>query len=64
MIYKAKQNTWFDENTVVELIDDYRDWTSSSYPGLTGPSCGLFSGYRNGKYDEEVCSFYEFDTFL
>ena len=49
--YVAKPETWFDAGTVVELIDDYR-------PDI---NCGLFRGYRNGKLDEEVCPFDEFD---
>ncbi len=51
--YIAKPNEWFDEGTVVELVDDYR-------PGLGG-NCGLFRGIRNGTMDEEVCTFDEFE---
>ena len=51
--YISKPNEWFDEGTVVKLIDDYR-----STPGW---DCGLFCGFRNGKIDEEVCTFDEFE---
>ena len=47
----AKPGEWFDEGTFVELIDDYR-------PDM---DAGLFRGYRNGRIDEEVCPFDEFD---
>lgn len=52
--YIAKPNEWFDEGTIVELIDDYRH-------ALSGDS-GLFRGYRNGKMDEEICTFDEFEV--
>lgn len=44
---------WFDKGTEALLIDDYR-------PDVI-PS-GLFKGVRNGKFDEEVCGFDEFDS--
>jgi hypothetical protein len=46
---------WFDEGTECMLIDDYRKAEKSPWP------CGLFSGLRNGKYDEEICTFDEFE---
>jgi len=66
MRYIAKKDTWFKENTEVELIDDYRDFNNWNL--------GLFRGIRicenplseNKKtkgeeyFDEEVCSFDEF----
>ncbi len=55
MIYKAKPNTWFDENSEAELIEDYRA------DKLNPLNCGLFCGYRNGKLDEEICLFEEFE---
>lgn len=45
---------WFDENTIAILIDDYRN---------RGLEAGLFLGTRNGKLDEEICSFEEFTTY-
>jgi hypothetical protein len=53
--YKAKPDTWFDDGTIVELIDDYRSTT----PAI--PNCGLFRGYKDGKLDEELCDFDEFE---
>lgn len=49
-IYIAKPQTWFDENSKVKLIDDYR-------PKM---NAGLFCGFRDKKEDEEICSFDEF----
>jgi hypothetical protein len=53
-VYISK-GEWFDEGTRVQLIDDYR----KSEPPY---DAGLFRGYRNGKIDEEVCTFDEFTT--
>jgi hypothetical protein len=50
MKYIAKIDTWFDEGTEVEIIDDYRN---SSKPC----NIGLFKGYHLGELDEEVCDF-------
>ena len=47
----AKQGTWFDAGTVVELVDDYRPQMNA----------GLFRGLKDGKMDEEVCSWEEFE---
>ena len=44
---------WFDKGTEAELIDDYRGWNSLE--------AGLFEGVREGKPDQEVCNFDEFD---
>ena len=52
MKYIAKTNTWFDEESVAELIDDYRPQLHS----------GLFRGWHEGRLDEEVCLFDEFDA--
>ena len=49
-IYIAKSQTWFDENSKVELIDDYRPQINA----------GLFCGFRKNKEDEEICNFDEF----
>lgn len=57
MIYKAKPDTWFDEGTTVELIDDYRDGRTDTPFGTSG----LFRGYKNGNLDEEICFFEEFE---
>jgi hypothetical protein len=53
MKYIALLNTWFDVGTIAELIDDYR---------ADGLDSGLFSGWRNGRADEEICGFDEFET--
>lgn len=45
----AKSDTWFDKGTEVELLQEI---TSLS---------GLFLGTRNGKPDEEVCRYDEFE---
>jgi hypothetical protein len=52
-VYKVKSgaDAWFDEDTYVVLLDDYRPSVNS----------GLFRGARNGIIDEEVCSFDEFE---
>lgn len=42
--------TWFDKGTEATLIDDYRPQMPS----------GLFSGLKDGKPDEEICGFDEF----
>ena len=55
MKYIAKKDEWFDEGTEATLIDDYRLSTSAPFDS------GLFLGIHNGKPDEEVCSFDEFD---
>lgn len=52
MKYIAKPDTWYDEGTEAQLIDDYRPQIDS----------GLFCGYKNGKLDEEICSFDEFEV--
>ena len=40
---------WFDKGTEAKLISKYRSgW-------------GLFEGIRDGKEDEEICTFDEFD---
>ena len=41
--------TWFDKETEAKLITEI------------DKSSGLFSGIRNGKEDEEICYFYEFE---
>jgi len=51
MKYIPKPDTWFAENTEVDLIDDYR-------PDF---NFGLFRGLHDGRLDEEVCSFNEFE---
>jgi len=56
--YISKKDEWFDEGTEVELIDDYR----MSKSVLSRCNAGLFRGTKNGKIDEEVCEFDEFDV--
>lgn len=46
---------WFDLGTEAALLDDYRKDKIAPWNG------GLFEGYRNGKPDQEVCTFDEFD---
>lgn len=57
--YIAKPDEWFDEGTEVKLIDDYRS-SSAMYFGGASMNAGLFEGLRDGKVDQEVCSFDEF----
>jgi hypothetical protein len=57
MKYIAKPNTWFDEGTEIELVDDYGKDKRCPMPGV-----GLFCGLKNGHLDEEVCTFDEFET--
>lgn len=47
--YIAKKDTWFDEGTEAELICE------------CGPYQAVFKGFKDGKLDEELCSFEEFD---
>ena len=51
MIKYKSDGTWFDEDSIVRLIDDYRPKMDS----------GLFIGFRNGAIDQEVCTFDEFE---
>ena len=55
MKYIAKPGTWFDVGTEAILIDDYRP------EGKLLNDSGLFCGLRNGKEDEEICPFSEFE---
>jgi hypothetical protein len=63
----AKPNSWFDEGTQAALIDSYcHDLVHSSWHCSCGGNAnvcgmGLFVGLREGKLDEEVCTFCEFD---
>jgi hypothetical protein len=50
MIKYKSNGTWFDKNSLVRLITDYRPELDS----------GLFIGYCENKIDEEICSFDEF----
>jgi len=49
-IIYVSNGDWFDAGTKAELIADCR-------PQLNG---GVFSGIKNGKPDEELCTFDEF----
>lgn len=51
VVYRAKPDTWFDEGTLVRLIDDCRPQAN----------LGIFCGLRQGKLDEEYCPFSEFE---
>ena len=45
---------WFDKGTEAELLIDF---------GLNwNPTCGLFSGIKDGHEDEETCTFDEFEV--
>jgi hypothetical protein len=63
----AKLNTWFDEGTEARLEDDYTNgleksrWQCSCGGNHLTCGMGLFSGLKNDKLDEEVCTFCEFD---
>ena len=51
--YYISDGTWFDEGSLVKLIDDYRPQLDS----------GLFEGLRDGKMDQEICGFDEMKPF-
>jgi hypothetical protein len=51
--YISKKDEWFDEGTEAQLIDDYM--------GSIMDGAGLFRGIKDGKLDEEICLFEEFD---
>jgi hypothetical protein len=57
--YISRKDEWFDEGTEVKLIDDYRDNDAMFYN--RGLNSGLFEGLKDGKLDQEVCCFDEFD---
>ena len=59
--FRVLPNTWFDEGTIATLLDDYTN--SEPICGKHNRICGLglFEGYKDGKLDEEVCSFCEFE---
>lgn len=59
--YKVKPNQYFDEGTYAYLEDDYSD--KAVVCGEHNKTCGLglFTGIKNGKEKEEVCSFCEFE---
>jgi hypothetical protein len=61
----AKPNTWFDEGTIVTLVDDYSDICYDWTCGECGKACGmaLFEGLKNNKIDREVCNFCEFKEY-
>jgi len=51
MIKYKSDGTWFDEGSIVRLIDDYRPTMNS----------GLFIGFVDGVIDQEICGFDEFE---
>jgi hypothetical protein len=55
MKYIALPGTWFDAGTEAILLADCRQ----SDTGLIG--VGLFEGIHNGKPDQEMCGFDEFE---
>lgn len=57
--YISRPDEWFDAGTEVKLIDDYRDNDAMFYNRST--NSGLFEGLKDGKLDQEVCCFDEFD---
>lgn len=56
----SKKDEWYDENTEARLIclTGTGRLGSPSGPRSVG---GLFQGYRDGGFDQEVCSFTEFE---
>ncbi len=59
MKYISKPGEWFDEGTEVKLIDDYR----TGNPGDKHYwNAGLFEGIHEGKLDQEICPFDEFEV--
>lgn len=57
--YISRKDEWFDEGTEAKLIDDYRDNDAMFYN--RDLNSGLFEGLKDGKLDQEVCCFDEFD---
>jgi hypothetical protein len=55
IVQYISKGEWFDAGTEAVLIDDYRNSPPKPL------NSGLFLGYRNGKLDEEVCTFDEFE---
>lgn len=53
MKFIAKKDTWFDEGTSAKLLTDCSGGTFKGH--------GVFEGFRNGKKDEELCDFDEFE---
>ena len=54
MIYVVKKDTWFDAGTRAKLIADCRPQINS----------GVFEGIKDGKLDEELCEFEEFEEMI
>jgi len=48
-IYITKKTSYFDENTICILKEDF------------GNGTGLFLGYKNGEVELQVCNFNEFE---
>jgi len=76
MIYLVKPNTWFDEDTVAYLVEDYSKNSDGTFSGYgSGLFCGIITVDEDlariknkderliGKQilDNEICSFEEFD---
>jgi len=55
MIKYKSDGTWFDKDSIVRLIDDYRSEAPPSW------DAGLFIGFVDGEIDEEICGFDEFE---
>lgn len=63
MKYIAKPDTWFDDGTEAKLIEylytSSKQWIDGEeYPGC---DCGLFEGICEGKIDQEICGYDEFE---
>ena len=56
--YIALKDNWYDEGTEVEFIGALIE--TYDFDGTYSPS-GLFRGIKDGKIDEEMCGFDEFD---
>ena len=57
--YIAKNDTWYDEGTEAEFIGALIE--AYDFDGTYSPS-GLFRGIKDGKIDEEMCCFDEFEV--
>jgi len=51
--YYISKGEWFKEGIVALCLDDYRPDINS----------GLFRGFKDGRQDEEVCTFDEFERY-
>jgi len=57
MKFLAKPNTWYDEMTEVEIVDEYCTVYDKDGPPTLHCLC---RGLKNGSIDEEICVAEEF----